>query len=472
MELLTTPRKLRTVVEAFHRGRIQLPQFQRDYVWKPNKIRNLLDSLLRRFPIGAFYLWRPEEPQGEVKPKAFGAPQLADSLEGYLIDGQQRLTSLEAAYGLFAGEDKRGEELRCYLDLAANDDGHGRATKLFVTYAGNARVRRRVDEGDPTLVSLDRLFHGSDPDLRRQIEDALAVLPNWPPTRRDGALSRLDQAFKMLDQDVPCATVMGVGDSEAVEVFSRLNKGGTPLRQGDVRAAELARGKAVDVLKAMRKFVAEERPRRLGFGFSFAFRALVVFHRGAAQFNSLRPDWVTTPGVHGKPLAISWRDTERALSRALAMVDEHMGWSRRALLPSANSVVVLAVAMHRAGKETADDLQQYRQWLCLTALRGVFQGSVETTINRFCREVRESKDRPSAALLQALKRREAGKIRADEINTYSQLWGPQTQVMHAWLVGQGAEDWIGGESLDVLARGGRQACRRVTLPCTTSSRAG
>ncbi len=456
MELQTTTRKLRDMVSAFHRGRILLPQFQRDYVWKPNKIRNLLDSLLREFPIGAFYLWLPTEPQRDVKPKAYGEQRLAEHFEGYLIDGQQRLTSLEAAYGLYAGEDKQGGELRCYLDLAATDDGHGRATKLFVTYAGSRRVKRRVDEGDVTLVPLDQLFDGRNSDLRDQTKDALSVLPNWPPARRDAALTRLDRAFDMLDQMVPCATVMNVDDAEAVEVFARLNKGGTPLRQGDVRAAELARGKAVEVLKAMRRFVAEERPRRVGFGFSFAFRGLVVFHRGAAQFNSLRPDWVTTPGVHGKSLAISWRDAETAIARALEIVDVEMGWSRRALLPSANAVVVLAVALHSAGKRNdADALQRYRQWLCLTALRGVFQGSVETTINRFCRALRESKDHPSRVLLKALKRAEAGRIEADEINTYSQLWGPQTQVLHAWLVGQGAEDWISGEPIDVLARGGK-----------------
>ena len=99
---------------------------------------------------------------------------------------------------------------------------------------------------------------------------------------------------------VPCTTVYDVQDKDAVEVFSRLNKGGSALRQGDVRAAELARGHAVDVLKTMRDFVSGERPQRLGFGFSFAFRALVVFHRESAQFNKLKPDWMDAPAQHGR----------------------------------------------------------------------------------------------------------------------------------------------------------------------------
>ncbi|MFI5458772.1 MAG: hypothetical protein ACHRXM_25370 [Isosphaerales bacterium] len=259
----------------------------------------------------------------------------------------------------------------------------------------------------------------------------------------------------MLNQQVPCTTVYDVGDKEAVEVFSRLNKGGSALSQGDVRAAELARGHAVDVLTSMREFVTGERPQRLGFGFSFAFRALVVFHRESAQFSKLKPDWMDAPAQHGRSLRESWRATARAIDKALCFVDERMGWSRRALLPSANAVIVLAAALDRAEfKVSADAEQLYRRWLSLTALRGVFRGSVETTINRFHRAIRESQREPVTALMDALKRDEKRRIRAEELNTFAQPWGPATQVMHAWLVGKGAKDWLSSDPMDVLARSG------------------
>lgn len=227
------------------------------------------------------------------------------------------------------------------------------------------------------------------------------------------------------------------------------------MRQGDVKAAELARGHAVDVLKRMRDFVTDQRPRRLGFGFSFAFRALVVIHRENAQFNKLKPDWMDAAGPFGRSLAASWGVTERAIKEALDFIDERMGWSRRGLLPSANAVIVLAAGLEKADfKLTSNAELLYRRWLCLTALRGVFQGSVETTINRFNRAIREAKNDPAAALVGALKRDESRRVRADELNKTAQLWGPCTQVMHAWLVYQGAKDWLSGDSVDGLAREG------------------
>ena len=455
MKFETTTRPLRDLVCEFHNGAILLPQFQRDYVWRPAKIRNLLDSLLQGFPIGGFYLWRPAGGSKDPKDKAHGAQVIASEFVGYLIDGQQRLTSLEAAFDLYSGEDKDGSELRCYLDLAAPDDQRARDTRLFVSYAGNKSVAWRVEAADSSLIPLKLLFGGRDFDLRKTTDEALRTIPGWNGKRVEAAMARFDKACDMLEQAVPCTTVKDVSNRDAVEVFSRLNKGGTALKQGDVRAAELACGTAVGILKNMREFATKECPDRLGFGFSFAFRALVLFHLENAQFSRLKPDWMESSGPHGRSLAQSWKATERALNAALAFVDERMGWSRRALLPSANAVIVLAAALdHDDLKLGVENEQLYQRWLCLTALRGVFQGSVETVINRFHRKIRETKKSAANALIGALTRDEGRRVHVDEFNKYAHMWGPATQVMHAYLVGHEAKDWQGGDLIDVLARGG------------------
>ena len=268
----------------------------------------------------------------------------------------------------------------------------------------------------------------------------------------------------MLDQQVPCTTISDVKDNEAVEVFSRLNKGGKSLKQGDVRAAELARAHAVDVLKRMREFVSGERPRRLGFGFSFAFRALVVFHRETAQFKTLKHDWIESPGPYGRSLSESWKFCERALGEALKFVDERMGWANRTLLPSANAVIILAAAVDKAElKITPNDERSYRRWLCLTALRGVFQGSVETTINHFHRAIRDAKRDVPKGLLKGLNKEEDRRLCSDDFLSYAQLWGPPTQVIHAWFVAQDAKDWLNGELIDALPRGGGRSLAGSSL---------
>ena len=87
MRFQTTTRQLRDLVREFNSGGILLPQFQRDYVWRPAKIRNLLDSLLKGYPIGGVYLWRPAAGTLDAKPKSLGKHRIAPRFEGYLIDG-------------------------------------------------------------------------------------------------------------------------------------------------------------------------------------------------------------------------------------------------------------------------------------------------------------------------------------------------------------------------------------------------
>jgi hypothetical protein len=453
----TVQRPLRELVREFAAGEILLPQFQRDYVWKPTKIRNLLDSLLQEFPIGGFYLWRPVAGPIDPKPKRFDQARVSPEFRGYLIDGQQRLTSLEAAFGLYTGEDKGGVALRCYLDLDATNVERRRDTRLFVSYGGRQAIARRVDAGDPKLIPVSHFFGVIDKAAEREDEKRLVGAlddEGWDNKRIEQALQRVDAARSMLSQEVPCTTVLGIDDRQAVEVFSRLNKGGTPLRQGDVIAAELARGASVGVLKQMREFVAADRPRRLGFGFSFAFRALVVFHRESAQFTALKEDWMDAPGPHGRNLEQSWKATEQALVQALVFADETMGWSRRLLLPSVNSLIVLANAFDKVdGRQSSRNEQFFRQWLCLTALRNVFQGSVESTMNRFLRALKQSSDPPGEALVGALRRHEGRRIRGEEFTGPSQLWAAPVQVMHAWLVNRGARDWMDPDrTIDSLAR--------------------
>lgn len=63
MRIETVQRPLRELVRSFTTGTILLPQFQRDYVWKPKKIRNLLDSLLHEYRLEAsIYGGRREPP--------------------------------------------------------------------------------------------------------------------------------------------------------------------------------------------------------------------------------------------------------------------------------------------------------------------------------------------------------------------------------------------------------------------------
>lgn len=97
----TNPKKLSELLNKAHQGQLQLPDFQRNYVWGDEGVQNLIASVAKGYPIGAFLSLKTG---GEVKFK----PRLLEGVnengtghsspEELLLDGQQRLTSLYQSF--------------------------------------------------------------------------------------------------------------------------------------------------------------------------------------------------------------------------------------------------------------------------------------------------------------------------------------------------------------------------------------
>src|SRR5579872_2299267 len=92
----TNPFGLHELLGKCDKGEYQLPDFQRSWVWDEDRIKSLISSVSRAFPIGALMTL---ETGGEVdfKPRPIeGAPDVArhERPRSLLLDGQQRMTSL------------------------------------------------------------------------------------------------------------------------------------------------------------------------------------------------------------------------------------------------------------------------------------------------------------------------------------------------------------------------------------------
>jgi uncharacterized protein with ParB-like and HNH nuclease domain len=92
----TNPIDLHEVLRDCEKGKLQLPDFQRSWVWDEDRIKSLIASVSRAFPIGALMTLDTGGPV-DFRPRAIeGAPQAAASVKpvSLLLDGQQRMTSL------------------------------------------------------------------------------------------------------------------------------------------------------------------------------------------------------------------------------------------------------------------------------------------------------------------------------------------------------------------------------------------
>jgi len=90
----TTKEDLKDILRKVDGGKLQLPDFQRDYVWEDDDVQSLIASIAKGFPVGALLTL---ETGGVVsfKPRTLaGVDTVNPNPEELLLDGQQRMTSL------------------------------------------------------------------------------------------------------------------------------------------------------------------------------------------------------------------------------------------------------------------------------------------------------------------------------------------------------------------------------------------
>jgi len=434
--------QIRELVRRYNDGEIRLPMMQRDFVWKPAKVEKLLDSLYHRWPIGCFYLWHTSQPQ---KTKNWNGDYPIDGAYGFLLDGQQRLTSLSHA---IATEPNDNFDTRAFFNVEK---------ERFVLGDSNKTIKKRIAAGDPSLVQLSDLVADAK-FLQTTIQRIIDGLKEWNLLDDPSGLNeiecrkRLQAAATILDQTALCQEFNNDQVESAIELFSRLNKGGTTLSSGEVAAAELSRKSTEHIVEPMRNFVKNKNLLDLGFNFSFVTRALVTIHRGSSRVVKLPPKWA----ADAKELDTSWRTTEKGLQYAATLVRDDLGWTSRRWLPSINALIPIAYLFKIQTKPSKKEHEALKRYLLLTGLRGEFRGSVETSINTYVNSIKvahANKKDKALLLVKRIPKNRLFKIKPDDIKNTSGMYSPLMQVYFAYLVSKNAKSWPSGRLIIEIAKG-------------------
>lgn len=205
-----------SLLSDIEKGQTKIPQFQRDFVWDVKASARLMDSIIKGYPIGTFIFWRTNEELRAVR--NIGNIRLPDPVEGeyvnYVLDGQQRMTSLFAS---LRGEriqrlnGKEDDYAEMYIDLLANED------EDIVT----------VDlEGKDasTLIRLTDLLYGDFTTLSSYPVEYHNKMKNY--SKR---LEGYNYSVIMI-KDAPLDI--------ATEIFTRINVGGKPLSTFEIMVAK------------------------------------------------------------------------------------------------------------------------------------------------------------------------------------------------------------------------------------------
>jgi len=374
--------KLAAILDQIDSGSVLLPEFQRGYVWNRDQVRGLMRSLYLGYPVGGLLTWETQADGSLVR----GAGAVAAALRVLILDGQQRITSL---YGItrgrppafFQGDERAFSGLRFHVEDQA-----------FEFYAP-AKMR-----DDPRWVDVTSLFtQGLEPHV-----GALNAHPQTRP-RIVAYLERLARLRQVLERDFHEEKITGEDKTVAVvvDIFNRVNSGGTKLSKGDLALAK----KCADWPEARAAMRAHlDRWEKEGFSFSldWLLRNTTAVATGRAEFGSL----------DAVPVASFQDALEAAAGYVDVFLDVVAGRLRLdhdRVLMGRYAVPVICRMLHLAGSDLADG-DRVLYWYVHSALWGRFAGSTETVLNQDYETVRRS---GVGGLIGALERWRGGNLRID-----------------------------------------------------------
>ena len=239
----TTKQNLKDLLRLVHKGRLQLPDFQRDYVWGDEDVRSLVASVAKGFPIGALLTLQTG---GDVrfKPRLLAGVPANDTVpDELLLDGQQRVTSLYQS--TFSNEPvrtrtPRGTEVDrlYYLDISKTLSAGADIEDAIIGVPAN-RVTRTNFGRDIVLdlSSREREFEEHMFPLNQVFDSKhwyFGWLDHWRKKGADifGLMNDFDQYVveKIATYQMPLIQLDSSNSREAIcLVFEKVNVGGKKL---------------------------------------------------------------------------------------------------------------------------------------------------------------------------------------------------------------------------------------------------
>ena len=343
-------------------GQFALPEFQRGYVWGREQVRSLFNSLYRGYPVGGFLVWTtqpdPETLRGD--PSQSGAPVKL------LLDGQQRATSL---YGVMRGQRPKFFQgnAHAFIGLYFNI-----RTETFEFY-GPVKMR-----DDPMWVSVTDLFQAGPAHVEKLAERAARSDTHTQPLSSFEILARLMRLLAISGANLHIEEIAGEDRTidEVVEIFNRLNSGGTKLSKADLALARLCADSPKvrnELLRLVDRWAQAGFPIRL----ELLLRCVTTVGTNRASFNGLRR-------VSASEFDSALKKTAYSIDFLLNLFRGRLGIDHARVFAAPNALAVLARLVAERGGRIDDARSQQRilYWYMHCFMWGRYSGATESTTQR------------------------------------------------------------------------------------------
>lgn len=356
---------IRTLRAKLVERRFAVPKLQREFVWNGPRAAQLLDSIYRRMPIGSVLVWEaPASGFDLLRQARHLLPPFDTSRRTgwFVIDGQQRLSVLNAAFEGGVRVNSTGQQVDfgrlCFdLDLPPAAEGAGEATPRF---SYRKPLHRRYVAVQDVLSS----------DWRRRLRTCTR-----PMLRRLADCRR-----RLLSYKLPVVVVHSHALAEVREVFLRINSQGMKVSAADRAFARAATVDLRDQAHALRDGLhpgfrdVDFTVVLQGFAFVTEERELDVGQRALEATIGWWEREIDRDGTDSAFYA-RWKSYRIAFGKAVDYVHQHFRVADTSFLPSQNMLATLATFFyHNPAAPNGRQRHEIRKWFWATGVALRYSG--------------------------------------------------------------------------------------------------
>jgi hypothetical protein len=346
-----------TILDHIDSGHMALPEFQRGYVWNRDQVRALMMSLYNRYPVGSLLVWATKSETARYR----GDGTIQPGVVKLLLDGQQRMTSL---YGIIRGKPPKFFDGKIetftglYFHLEAEEFSFYMPIKM---------------RDDPLWIDVTRLMReGLDPFI-----DSLGTNPQFQ-SKFSKYISRLNRIQGIRDIAIHAEEVTGEDKSidVVVDIFNRVNSGGTKLSKGDLALAKVC-AEAPDARGRMKSALKSWWDAGYHFDLDWFLRNINTVATGEAKFNALHD-------IDAANFEDGLKRAEKVINYLLNIIAGRLGLDHERVFFGRYAMPVMARYVDQRGGrvENAEERDKLLYWYLQSALWGRFSSSTESTINK------------------------------------------------------------------------------------------
>lgn len=439
LERDAVPQTAEKLLGAVDAGTLGLPEFQRDFIWKPGHVVDLLRTVARDWPCGTFLLQKGDAAMACKSLE--GAPPLKPKLSLVVLDGQQRITALYQALR------EKGTEI--YFVLMRQLEADGEIDDDHIQFLRVDKYRAKYptlkDEAESGVIRVSTL--SSDTEFFEWANflegDAKAAMIRLREKQLPG-FKHYSIPSVVLSEDLPLAAV--------AKIFETINRTGVRLDIFDLMVAKLYPHE-FKLRDAWADAVAEHDDTfgRYEIPGTEVLKLIALSEHMRQRSTGAK---ITIKGVRESDVLDLSPETVRgawdwatgAYHMSLRFAQRRLGAVSKALLPSRAMLLPLAANLGEPGI----DEKSIERWYWSACFRQDYAQGANTQVVADAIAMLEWRNGSRRSLDSRLKARlpEAEDLRESRRRNEILL-----RAMCCALVREGALDWIAGEALQDVGPG-------------------